>query len=93
MLSIERIARDARRLPLLAKVGFATVVFGGFADLMAHLESAEHVGHLHVHTSAEMSAHLIVFLGMVLVYLGIVVDGVRRQRDRRATDRMSPGVE
>ena len=93
MLTVEQITEDARRLPLLAKAGFATMVFGGFADLMAHLESAEHAGHLHVHTSAEMSAHLVVFVGMVLVYLGIVVDGVRRQRDRRSTDRISQGVE
>ena len=69
------------------------MAFGGLADLMAHLDSTEHVGHLHVHTSAEMSAHLIVFAGMVLIYLGIVVDGVRRQRDRRTTDRISQGAE
>ncbi len=93
MLTVERLAHDAHRLPFLAKAGFATMALGGVADLLAHLEATDHVGHLHVHTSAELSAHLIVFVGMVLIYLGIVVDGARRQRDRRATGRTSQGVE
>ena len=93
MLTVERLAHEAHRLPFLAKAGVATMAFGGVADLMAHLEAADHVGHLHVHTSAELSAHLVVFVGMVLIYLGIVVDGVRRQRARRSTRRTCQGVE
>jgi hypothetical protein len=87
MLTIERITREARAVPNLVKAGFAVMAFGGLADLMAHLEAAGHDGHLHVHASAELSAHLIVFVGMVLIYLGVVLDGARRHRARRSPER------
>ena len=83
MLTIERVRNDLRRLPLLAKGGVAGLVFAGLADVIAHLEASGHVGHLHEHTSAEYSAHLAGFVSMVLIYLGVVLDGVRRSRARR----------
>ncbi|HET7168482.1 MAG TPA: hypothetical protein VFI69_04710 [Candidatus Limnocylindrales bacterium] len=87
MFTIERITQEARTLPILSKAGIAVMLLGGLADLMAHLEAAGHDGHLHAHTSAELSAHLIVFVGMVLIYLGVVLDGARRHRARRSSER------
>ena len=52
MLTLERVGRELPGLPLLARLGLVVLVLGGFADVVAHLDSAGHVGHLHEHTSA-----------------------------------------
>lgn len=83
MLTIERLRREAHALPGLTKAGIVALGFAGLLDLIAHLEASEHIGHLHQHTSAEASAHLAAFVSMVLIYLGVVLDGARRARDRR----------
>ena len=83
MLTIERLRTEARTLPSLTKVGIVALGFTGLFDLIAHLEASEHIGHLHQHTSAEGSAHLAAFVSMVLIYLGVVLDGARRARGRR----------
>lgn len=70
-------------MPLLAKFGIVALGFSGLLDLVAHVEASDHIGHLHEHTSAETSAHLSAFVSMVLIYLGVVLDGARRARDRR----------
>jgi hypothetical protein len=64
------------------------MVLGIAADLVAHLDPAfdhDHVGM----TGPELSAHLVVFVGMALVLIGVVVDGVRsgRRSRGRATQR------
>ena len=87
MFTIERSIRETRQLPVLSKAGIAVLALGALGDLIAHLEAAGHDGHLHAHTSAELSAHLIVFVGMVLIYLGVVLDGARRHRARRSSER------
>jgi hypothetical protein len=79
--------------PTTAKVGIVGLAFSGLADVIAHLEASEHVGHLHQHTSAEATAHLAAFVSMVVIYLGVVLDGVRRTRAARvASVRDSEGV-
>jgi hypothetical protein len=76
---IERVSRTAHQLPLGSKIGFAVMVLGIAADLVAHLDPAlgDHQGGV---TGPELSAHLVVFLGMVLVLIAIVIDGVRSGR-------------
>jgi hypothetical protein len=49
----------------------------------AHLEAAEHAAAGHEHTSEELAAHLGAFVSMVVVFAGVVVDGVRHSRARR----------
>lgn len=78
MLTLERARMELRSLPLLVHLGLAILVIGGFADVAAHLEATGHAGHGHEHTASELSAHLIGFVGMVLILLGVVVDGVRQ---------------
>jgi hypothetical protein len=93
MLTIERLRREAHALPVLTKVGIVALAFAGLLDLVAHLEATEHIGHLHQHTSAEASAHLAAFVSMVLIYLGVVLDGARRARSRRRpAEREKKGV-
>jgi hypothetical protein len=88
---IERLAATARRLPFGSKIGFAVMVVGIAADLVAHLNPALDHDHGGV-TGPELSAHLIVFVGMALVLIGVVIDGVRsgRRASPAATDRRDP---
>ena len=78
MLTLERVRTELFSLPLLARVGLVILVLGGLADVVAHLEAVDHPGHGHEHAASELSAHLIGFVGMVVILLGVVVDGVRR---------------
>lgn len=78
MLTLERARMELISLPLLARVGLVILVLGGLADVVAHLEAASHADHLHEHSASELSAHLIGFVGMVVILLGVVLDGVRR---------------
>jgi hypothetical protein len=82
MLTIERLRREAQGLPALTKVGVVALGLAGLLDLIAHLEASEHIGHLHQHTSAEGSAHVAAFVSMVLIYVGVILDGARRARSR-----------
>ena len=82
MLTIERI-RGLGALPLLVKLGVVGMAFAGLADVVAHLEAVDHVGHLHTHTTSEAAAHLAGLVSMVVIFVGVVVDGVRQGRARR----------
>lgn len=77
MLTIERVARELRSLPILARLGLVLLLGGGVADVLAHLgtRGAEHG---HEFTSAEVWAHVVAVVGMVVVLLGVVIDGVRQ---------------
>jgi hypothetical protein len=79
--TIARLSGTAHRLPIGSQVGLAVMVLGLAADLVAHLDPglAHHGGP----TEPELSAHLVVFLGMALVLIGVVVDGVRSGRRSR----------
>jgi hypothetical protein len=76
---IERVSETAHQLPLGSKIGFAVMVLGIAADLVAHMDPALDHHHGGV-TGPELSAHLVVFVGMALVLIGVVVDGVRSGR-------------
>lgn len=86
MLALEASLQQLVSLPVITRIGLVIMVLGGLADVAAHLEAAGHTGHQHEHTAAELSAHLIGFVGMVVVLLGIVLDGVRRQRFARPAE-------
>lgn len=79
-------------LPTLMRLGVASLGLSLLADVIAHLEAADHVIHGHLHTSAAMSAHVGVLVGMVLIFAGVVIDGVRQTRLRRSAERPSKGV-
>ena len=83
MLTLEAIRSDLPRLPMLVKVGIVVMVLAGLADVIAHLEVHEVVeaaNHVHQHTSFEAAAHLAGFVSMVVILVGVVLDGVRRTR-------------
>jgi hypothetical protein len=85
MLTIEAATRDLAAAPALAKAGVVVMVLSGLADVIAHLEAhgPELTTHVHEHTGLELWAHLGGFLSMVLILLGVVIDGARRHRARR----------
>ena len=76
---IQRIAREVTQIPIGSKLGFVVIVLGLAADVIAHLSPG--LEHHHGGASGmELSAHLVVFVGMALVLLGVVFDGVRSGR-------------
>jgi len=73
------------RPPLMSLLGVAVAVAGVALHLAVHL-TAPADGHEHLHVGfslSEHTAHLVVMLGMVLTLAGFVIDGARRQLERR----------
>jgi hypothetical protein len=54
------------------------------ADVLAHLDPALDHDHAAI-TGAQLSGHLVVFIGMTLVLIGVVVDGIRSGRGNGGT--------
>jgi hypothetical protein len=78
MLTLERTRGELLSLPPLVHAGLVILVLGGLADVVAHLEAAGHADQLGEHTLSELTAHLIGFVGMVVILLGVVVHGLRQ---------------
>jgi hypothetical protein len=72
------------RIPTGSRFGLMVMGFGIVADLIAHLDPGLDHGHGTM-TGPQVSAHLVVFLGMVVVLASVVIDGVRRGRHSRGT--------
>jgi len=77
-------------VPRVAKLGAVVIAVGLLADVIEHTL----VPHVHdelvgAFPLGEHAAHFIVLLGMVLVLVAIVADGVRAQR-RRGRQEESP---
>jgi hypothetical protein len=77
--AIRRLSTMAHQLPIGSQIGLAVMVLGLAADLLAHLDPALDHNHGAI-TGPQLSAHLVVFIGMALVLIGVVVDGVRSGR-------------
>ena len=70
------------RFPIASQLGLLVIAGGILADLVAHLDPA--LPHDHTPASGpQVAAHLVVFLGMVLVLGGVVADGVRLNQSPR----------
>ena len=77
--ALGRGAQTVGQIPTGSALGLLVISFGLIADLVAHL--APGLDHDHGHmTGPQVSAHLVVFLGMVLVLASVVIDGVRSTR-------------
>jgi hypothetical protein len=76
MSAIQRIVREAGRIPAVSKLGFAVIVLGLAADIVVHLTPGASHDHAGANAS-ELSAHFIVFVGMAIVLVGVIADGVR----------------
>jgi hypothetical protein len=77
--AIRSVSKMAHQFPIGSQIGLAVMVLGIAADLAAHLDPALDHHHGGV-TGPELSAHLVVFVGMALVLIGVVIDGVRSGR-------------
>ena len=92
MLILERLWRDARAVPLVVKVGLVALVLSGLADVVLHAITPEAAGH-DVHTSAELAAHFAGMVSMVVLLVGVVIDGAVRTSTRSRPDgRASKGA-
>jgi hypothetical protein len=77
--AVRRLRRDLALVPVVTRLGLVVMALAGAADVAIHLALGEHAGHAGV----GHLAHLAGIVGMVLVLAGVVVDGARRQLDRR----------
>ena len=82
MFIIERLWRDAKAVPLVIQVGVVALVLSGAADIVLHAITPEIAGH-DVHTPPELAAHFAGMVSMVVILLGVVLDGARRTSYRR----------
>jgi hypothetical protein len=65
-----------RAVPRLAKIGAATIVFGLVFDLSEH-SFAPPIRAAAGFSPGEHAAHLVVLVGMVIVLVGVIADGIR----------------
>ena len=71
------------RIPAASRAGLLIIGLGLGADVIAHLDAGlDQIGGSM--TGPQLSAHLVVFIGMVVVLAGVVVDGVRSPHAHRA---------
>ncbi|MFL5726634.1 MAG: hypothetical protein ACJ765_11050 [Chloroflexota bacterium] len=82
MFIIERLWRDAKAAPVVVRIGVVALVLSGVADVVLHAITPEVAGH-DVHTPAELAAHFAGMVSMVVILLGVVVDGARSVSTRR----------
>lgn len=83
MLTIQRTRSEVLRLPFLVRLGIVGLVLSGMGDIVTHLGAPVGAVGPHEHTGAQLSAHFAGFVSMVVIQVGVVVDGVRRSRQRR----------
>jgi hypothetical protein len=69
-----------RQIPAVSMVGLIVISLGLGADLVAH--AGPTIPHDHGGTGAQLSAHLMTFVGMAVVLAGVVLDGLRPTRRR-----------
>ena len=82
-LSIRRFALELSQTPLGSKLGFVVIVLGLVIDVIAHITAGVEHDHSGA-TSFEVSGHLVVFVGMVIVLIGVIFDGLRQRRVAQA---------
>ena len=83
MLIIESLRREWKAVPTLVRIGVVGLVLSGFADVVFHAVAPDLASHADAHATAEFAAHLAGLVSMVVVFLGVVTDGVRKSRARR----------
>ena len=92
MLIIERLRRDAKAAPLVVKVGVVALIASGIADIVLHAITPQVTGN-DVHTTAELATHFAGTVSMVVILIGVVIDGAVRSSTRhRPGERASKGV-
>jgi hypothetical protein len=69
---------DLRQIPVVSMVGLLVISLGLGADLVAHARPA--IDHDHGATGAQLTAHLLTFVGMAVVLAGVLLDGLRSTR-------------
>ena len=80
----DRSRGDQRSIPMLSRAGTAVMIFGLLYDTVEHTlvnhATETRLGQFPV---SEHAAHLVVFIGMVLVLAGVLIDGLRPQPPRK----------
>ena len=69
------------RPPLLALIGIGIAIAGLGLDALVHLTAVEAHQHEVGFSLQEHGAHLVGLIGMVVALAGVVIDGVRHQKE------------
>lgn len=96
MLTIEFRVRELLALPIPVQLGLAALLGGVvadvLADVLAHL-SMQAAEHPHGFSLAEVWAHVVGVVGMVVILLGVVIGGARQSHpDRPVGDSTKGGA-
>jgi hypothetical protein len=67
-------------VPRIARVGFATLAFGLVFDLSEHSLALPARQAANGFSFGEHAAHLVVLVGMVVVLVGVIADGIHTAR-------------
>jgi hypothetical protein len=67
-------------VPRIARIGFATIAFGIVFDLSEHSFALPARQAAIGFSTGEHAAHLMVLIGMVVVLVGVIADGIHRAR-------------
>jgi len=67
-------------VPRIAKLGFATIAFGIVFDLSEHSFAFPARQAATGFSIGEHAAHLVVLIGMVVVLVGVIADGIHTAR-------------
>ena len=76
-------------IPGTSKLGAVVIAFGILFDVVEHDLSHVDEARIGAFPIAEHLAHFVVLLGMVLVLVGIVADGIQQERRRRRQEGVS----
>lgn len=82
MLILERLWRDAKAAPLVVQIGVIALIASGVTDVVLHAMTPQVAGH-DVHTPAELAAHFAGMVSMVVILIGVVIDGAVRSSTRQ----------
>jgi hypothetical protein len=94
MLIIEHVGETLVNVPGLVRLGLFGLLVAGLADVVAHLGVEGGASTSESFSAGEIWAHVGVLVSMVLVFVGVVVDGVRQGRvGRLPVDGPAKGVE
>jgi hypothetical protein len=80
------VVRSLAQLPHLARIGLIWLSAALTADLLIHLGHGHEIWGAHAQPLEEL-AHVAVFIGMVLVYLGVLTHGLRSHLSRLSRSR------
>ena len=87
-----RVIAELRAFPAVSRLGLTAILVAGVVDVVALLLGTGAHG-AHRGFVPEHAAHLLGVVGMVLTLAGVLIQGARRQLNRRAAAAVNGGLD